>query len=173
MAKQMRKVRVGSVVRTRTDKTAVVEAVWKQRHRLYQKQVRRVARYYVHDSLNQCQLGDVVRIQETRPISKTKRWRLLEILDRGQVAEVQPIELESDVEDVLAGARAVLEAAVAEEALAPETEPVTDEESLVDDVLLSEEGPQSEGLTADDEDLDDESPLLDAPESEGREDREA
>ena len=98
MAKAMRKVRVGSVVRTRMDKTAVVEMVWKQRNRLYRKQVRRVARYMVHDPLNQCQLGDVVRVQETRPISKTKHWRLLEILERRQVAEVRPIELEADAQ---------------------------------------------------------------------------
>jgi small subunit ribosomal protein S17 len=94
----MRKVRTGTVVRTRTEKTAVVEAVWKQRHRLYRKQRRRVARFQVHDPLSQCQLGDTVRIQEVRPISKTKRWRLLEIMHRRQVAEVRPIELESDAE---------------------------------------------------------------------------
>ena len=98
MAKTMRKVRTGSVVRTKQDQTAVVEMVWKQRHRLYHKQVRRVARFHVHDPENQCRLGDVVRIQETRPISKTKHWRILEILQRRQVAEVRPIELESDVE---------------------------------------------------------------------------
>ena len=103
MAKQMRKVRVGSVVRTRMDKTAVVEMVWKQRHPLYHKQMRRVARFYVHDPQRQCQIGDTVRIQETRPISKTKHWRLLEILQRRQVAEVRPIELESDVEPVMTG----------------------------------------------------------------------
>jgi small subunit ribosomal protein S17 len=94
----MRKVRVGSVVRTGMDKTAVVENVWKQRHRLYGKQVRRVARFRVHDPLNQCQLGDVVRIEETRPISKTKHWRILEIVQRRRVADVRPIELESDAE---------------------------------------------------------------------------
>jgi small subunit ribosomal protein S17 len=82
------------------DKTAVVEMVWKQRDRLYRKQVRRVARYMVHDPLSQCQLGDVVRIQETRPISKSKHWRLLEILERREVAEVRPIELEADAEDI-------------------------------------------------------------------------
>jgi small subunit ribosomal protein S17 len=98
MAKAMRKVRTGSVVRTKQDQTAVVEMVWKQRHRLYHKQVRRVARFHVHDPENECRLGDVVRIQETRPISKTKHWRILEILQRRQVAEVRPIELESDVE---------------------------------------------------------------------------
>ena len=97
MAKIMRKVRVGAVVGTHMDSTAVVEMVWKQRNRLYRKQVRRVARFKVHDPLNQCQLGDVVRIEETRPISKTKHWRLMEILERRQVAEVRPIELESDI----------------------------------------------------------------------------
>ena len=91
-----RKVRTGSVVRVKQEKTAVVEMVWKQRHRLYHKQVRRVARFYVHDPENQCSVGDLVRIEETRPISKTKHWRLLEILERRQVAEVRPIDLESD-----------------------------------------------------------------------------
>ena len=100
MAKAMRKVRVGSVVRTKMDKTAVVEMVWKQRNRLYRKQVRRVARFMVHDPLNQCRLGDVVRVEETRPISKTKHWRLMEILERREVAEVRPIELEADAQTV-------------------------------------------------------------------------
>lgn len=102
MSKEMRKVRTGTVVRTKSDKTTIVEMVWKQRHRLYRKQMRRVARFYVHDPLSQCQLGDIVRIQETRPISKTKRWRLLEILERHLVAEVRPIELEADADVILA-----------------------------------------------------------------------
>ena len=96
MAKTMRKVRVGSVVSTRMDKTAVVELVWKQRHRVYRKQMRRVTRFYVHDPERQCQIGDTVRIQETRPISRTKHWRLLEILSRRAVADVRAIELEGD-----------------------------------------------------------------------------
>ncbi len=96
MAKIMRKIRVGSVVGTRMNKTAVVELVWKQRHRVYRKQMRRVTRFYVHDPDGQCRLGDTVRIQETRPISRTKHWRLLEIMSRRQVADVRPIELESD-----------------------------------------------------------------------------
>lgn len=106
MASAMRKVRTGSVVRTKQDKTAIVEMVWKQRHRLYRKQMRRVARFYVHDPENQCRLGDVVRIEETRPISKTKRWRLLEILERRQVAEVRPIDLEADAAAALSEAPA-------------------------------------------------------------------
>ncbi len=98
MAKTMRKIRVGSVVGTRMDKTAVVELVWKQRHRVYRKQMRRVTRFYVHDPDGQCEIGDTVRIQETRPISRTKHWRLLEILSRREVADVRPIDLETDVE---------------------------------------------------------------------------
>lgn len=103
MAKQMRKVRVGAVVRTTMDKTAVVETIWRQRHPIYHKQMRRVARFYVHDPQKLCRVGDTVRIQETRPISKTKRWRLLEILQRRQVADVQPIELEGDAAPALTG----------------------------------------------------------------------
>ena len=91
-----RKIRTGAVVRVKQDKTAVVEMVWKQRHRLYRKQVRRVARFHVHDPENQCRLGDLVRVEETRPISKTKHWRLIQILESRQVAEVRPIELEGD-----------------------------------------------------------------------------
>ena len=94
----MRKVRTGSVVRVGMDRTAVVEMVWKQRNRLYRKQVRRLTRFMVHDPENRCQLGDTVRIEETRPISKTKHWRLMDILGRRQVAEVQPMELEADAE---------------------------------------------------------------------------
>ena len=85
------------------DRTAVVEMVWKQRHRLYRKQMRRVTRFYVHDPLSQCRVGDTVRIQETRPISKSKHWRLLEIVQRRQVADVQPIELETDLDAEIAG----------------------------------------------------------------------
>ena len=103
MAKEMRKVRIGAVVGTKMDKTAVVEMVWKQRHPIYRKQMRRVARYYVHDPQGECRLGDTVRIEETRPISKTKHWRLLEIIQRRQVAEVRPIDLETDVTPVMTG----------------------------------------------------------------------
>lgn len=111
MAKEMRKVRTGAVVRAGMEQTAVVEMVWKQRHRLYRKPMRRVTRFYVHDPLNQCRVGDMVRIQETRPISKTKRWRLLEILHRRQLADVQPIELETDIDAAIAEPAAEVEAA--------------------------------------------------------------
>ena len=99
MAKQMRKIRTGEVVSTTMDKTAIVELVWKIRHPIYRKQMRRVTKLYLHDPDQQCRIGDLVRIQETRPISKTKHWRLLEILQRKQIAEVQAIELEREIRE--------------------------------------------------------------------------
>ena len=132
MAKSMRKVRVGAVVRTNQDKTAIVEMVWKQRHRLYRKQMRRVARFYVHDPENQCRLGDTVRIEETRRISKNKHWRLMEILERKQIAEVRPIDLETDVapemtQPRILAAEARAEATSAEASEEPESEVVEEE----------------------------------------------
>ena len=103
MAKQMRKVRTGEVVSTTMDKTAVVELVWKIRHPIYRKQMRRVTKLYLHDPDQQCRVGDLVKIQETRPISKTKHWRLLEILQRRQIAEVQAIELEREITPMMTG----------------------------------------------------------------------
>ena len=103
MAKQMRKVRTGEVVSTTMDKTAVVELVWKIRHPIYRKQMRRVTKLYLHDPEQQCRVGDLVKIQETRPISKTKHWRLLEILQRRQIAEVQAIELEREITPMMTG----------------------------------------------------------------------
>ena len=127
----MRKVRTGSVVRVRMQKTAVVEMVWKQRNRLYRKQVRRVARFMVHDPLQQCQLGDVVRIQETRPISKSKHWRLLEILERRVLAGVRPIELEGDAITATEEEQAAVDEQVddEEEAVAEELNAVEEETS--------------------------------------------
>ena len=103
MAKQMRKVRTGEVVSTTMDKTAVVELVWKIRHPIYRKQMRRVTKLYLHDPDQQCRVGDLVKIQETRPISKTKLWRLLEILQRRQIADVQAIELEREITPMMTG----------------------------------------------------------------------
>ena len=103
MSKQMRKIRTGEVISTTMDKTAVVELVWKIRHPIYRKQMRRVTKLYLHDPDQQCRVGDLVRIQETRPISKTKHWRLLEILQRKQVAEVQAIELEREITPMMTG----------------------------------------------------------------------
>ena len=167
MAKSMRKVRVGAVVRTNQDKTAIVEMVWKQRHRLYRKQMRRVARFYVHDPENQCRLGDTVRIEETRRISKNKHWRLMEILERKQIAEVRPIDLETDVapemtQPRILAAEARAEATAAEASGGPQPEVVEEEAS---------EEPEAEEKTPEDEAAEDE-PAADEPQEDEAEDDE-
>ena len=79
-----RKVREGLVVSDVQDKTAIVETVDRVRHRRYAKTVQRTTRLHVHDEDNQLSVGDRVRVQETRPLSKLKRWRLVEILERAK-----------------------------------------------------------------------------------------
>ena len=77
-----RKTRVGSVVSDRMDKTIVVNVERRFAHPLYGKQVTRHKKYYVHDQDNQAREGDLVRIREMRPLSKQKRWRLVEVIRR-------------------------------------------------------------------------------------------
>jgi small subunit ribosomal protein S17 len=79
-----RKVREGIVASTAGDKTAVVVITERVRHPRYFKTVQRTKRLHAHDQDNECRVGDRVRIQETRPLSKLKRWRLLEILERAR-----------------------------------------------------------------------------------------
>lgn len=74
-----RKTRVGEVVSNKMDKTAVVAVTRLVRHPLYGRFVKKTSKFKVHDESNVCQVGDVVRIMETRPISKDKRWRLVEV----------------------------------------------------------------------------------------------
>jgi small subunit ribosomal protein S17 len=93
-----RKVLQGIVVSTKMQKTVVVTVESFKRHRLYKKTLRRTKRYKAHDETNACVLGDVVRIVETRPLSKEKRWRVAEILTRGNVAEVQPQAIDAEIE---------------------------------------------------------------------------
>jgi small subunit ribosomal protein S17 len=79
-----RKMREGVVTSAGMDKTAVVTITERVRHRLYGKTVQRTKRLYVHDEQDDCRVGDRVRVQETRPLSKLKRWRLVEILERAR-----------------------------------------------------------------------------------------
>ena len=81
------KVRIGLVVSNKCDKTAIVEIDRLKRHPIYKKYIHRRKRYYAHDEKNECQVGDRVRIIETRPISKLKRWRVQTILERAESAE--------------------------------------------------------------------------------------
>ena len=79
-----RKVREGTVTSASMDKTAVVAVVDRVRHPLYRKTMQRTKKLYVHDEQNDLNTGDRVRVQECRPLSKLKRWRLLEVLERAR-----------------------------------------------------------------------------------------
>ncbi len=81
-----RKVREGKVVSTAMNKTAVVVMRRRLPHPVYGKYVSKDKKFYVHDEENQCQVGDVVRIMETRPLSKLKRWRLVEVIERAKIS---------------------------------------------------------------------------------------
>ncbi|OLZ10944.1 30S ribosomal protein S17 [Sulfobacillus thermosulfidooxidans] len=82
-----RKVREGTVVSDKMNKTVVVAVESLVRHPIYGRTMRRTKRYKAHDEENQCRTGDIVRIEETRPLSKEKRWRVIEIIRRAD--EVQ------------------------------------------------------------------------------------
>lgn len=108
MSYERRKVRIGRVVSDKMDKTVVVAVEWRRPHRVYKKPVRRETRFVAHDPENECKLGDTVRIREGRPLSKTKRWRVVDILQREDLAEVQPGELTAtDESDIIADAQPV------------------------------------------------------------------
>ncbi len=82
--RNLRKERIGVVVSNKMDKTVVVAVKWKEKHPMYGKFVNITKKYHAHDDSNNCGIGDTVRIMETRPLSKTKRWRLVEILERAK-----------------------------------------------------------------------------------------
>jgi small subunit ribosomal protein S17 len=84
IARQRRKVRVGMVVSDKMEKTVVVEVEELRAHPLYRKVLRRSHRLQAHDEANDCHTGDRVRIMETRPLSRTKRWRVVEIVERAR-----------------------------------------------------------------------------------------
>jgi len=75
--------KVGRVVSDKMDKTVVVSVDYVRRHRLYHKRITRTSKFMAHDERNECKPGDLVRIEETRPLSKHKRWIVREIIERG------------------------------------------------------------------------------------------
>lgn len=83
MSEQAKPIRTitGQVVSNKMDKTIVVQIVRKVRHKLYGKYVKRTTKVFAHDEANQCQMGDVVAIKETRPLSKNKNWMLVEVVE--------------------------------------------------------------------------------------------
>ena len=82
--RNLRKTRTGKVVSNKMDKTIVVAIVDNVKHPLYKKIVKRTIKFKAHDDKNECNIGDTVKIMETRPISKDKRWRLVEIIERAK-----------------------------------------------------------------------------------------
>ncbi len=92
-----RKPRVGRVVSDKNDKTIVVEIERASRHRIYHKVIRRTKKYHVHDENNVATVGDTVRIEECRPMSRMKRWMLVEVLTERAVAQVAPESLDQSL----------------------------------------------------------------------------
>jgi small subunit ribosomal protein S17 len=82
--RRLRKERTGVVFSNRMDKSITVAVKWKEKHPIYGKFVNKTKKYHAHDEKNECNIGDVVKIMETRPLSKTKRWRLVQIIERAK-----------------------------------------------------------------------------------------
>ena len=80
----MRKTKTGVVSSTKMDKTVTVAVERKVKHPIYGKFVKKTTRFHAHDEKNECTVGDVVKIMESRPLSKTKRWRLVEIVEKAK-----------------------------------------------------------------------------------------
>ncbi len=177
MSRERRKLRVGRVVSDKMDKTVVVAVQWQQRNRLYGKAQRRITKFYAHDRDNSCSLGDLVRIEETRPLSHLKNWRVIDVLERREVAEVKPVELDQaflesqmrgQAAEAVTAAVAVQEAAVAEEEVeeeAPvaEAEPVAEavaEEEVEEEAPTAEAEPVVEAVA--EEEVEEEAPVAEA-----------
>ncbi len=97
MAEGRRKILAGEVVSDHMDKTITVKVERRIRHPIYERVMKRSKKYHAHDEHNQCQMGDHVRIVETRPLSKTKRWRLMEVVRRQD--GVKPAEVTAPIAD--------------------------------------------------------------------------
>ena len=80
--RNLRKERTGVVTSNKMDKSITVAIKWKEKHPIYGKFVNKTKKYHAHDEKNECSVGDKVRLMETRPLSKTKRWRLVEIIEK-------------------------------------------------------------------------------------------
>ena len=82
MERNLRKERIGVVVSNKMQKSIVVEIERREKHPIYGKFIKKTNRFMAHDEKEECNIGDTVRIMETRPLSKTKRWRLVEIVEK-------------------------------------------------------------------------------------------
>jgi small subunit ribosomal protein S17 len=82
--RKKRKVRIGKVVSNHMQKTIVVAVKRLLRHPVYQKTIKKTSKLYAHDEKNECQIGDLVKVMETRPLSRLKRWRLLKVVEKAK-----------------------------------------------------------------------------------------
>jgi small subunit ribosomal protein S17 len=87
------KIRIGRVIKDKMEKTVIVAVDVSQNHPLYHKTIKKSVRYKVHDEKKESKTGDVVKIIETRPLSHDKRWRLAEVMIKGEIVEVKPEEI--------------------------------------------------------------------------------
>lgn len=82
--RNLRKEKIGQVVSNKMDKTVTISVERKEKHAIYGKFVRKTTKFTVHDEKNECGVGDTVKVMETRPLSKNKRWRLVEIIEKAK-----------------------------------------------------------------------------------------
>jgi small subunit ribosomal protein S17 len=124
------------------DKTVVVRVEHRRAHRLYKKSIQLQKRYVAHDPENDARLGDLVRLIESRPISKTKRWRVASIIERGNLAEIQPGEIATEAGAEPGRARQV-EAEPRAEDPQPEAVAVAEPETVPEDAFEQPEEPDT------------------------------
>ena len=183
MSFERRKIRIGRVVSDKMEKTVVVDVEWRSSHRLYKKAVRRRTRIYVHDPENQGRLGDVVQVIENRPTSKTKRWRLTDILETADLAELQPDEITIEDTSILVytpdapdestsvdGESDDIVDEVAEAAVVEGTEDAVEDEQPVDEASDDEDDSEEEKAVAE---VEDEQPVDEASDDDDSEEEEA
>ena len=154
-AGERRKVRVGRVVSDGMDKTVVVVVERRVQHRLYGKSVRHITKFQAHDEQNAYRVGDVVRITETRPLSKNKRWRVTELLVRQELPDIEPaVAAEVNIEEATGtpqrrrGPTKGAQRAAARRAAAGETTPVVAKAAKEEPVAEAEEAPAEEEAVA-------------------------
>lgn len=165
-----RNAEVGRVVSNKMDKTVVVVVERQSVHRLYKKAVRRLKRFKAHDERNTCQIGDMVRIVETRPMSKDKRWRVAEIIVGGFGAELAPStekEVRALQDELTPEITAETEASVAEgdapeDDAAGETDSDADAETEDEEESTEDDAGGETDSNADTEAEDEEEPAEDA-----------
>jgi small subunit ribosomal protein S17 len=97
MSRETRKNKVGTIISNKMEDTVIVSVKWQQKHLLYGKAQRRVTKFFAHAASSDLGIGDVVKIEECRPISRLKRWRVVNIIERRELADVKPIELDREL----------------------------------------------------------------------------